>query len=209
MTQKKTKLYLTADKANCTFWWVCYLDPNHPDNKSEIIHGYSKFQNHAEAKNKEDVLMAKIEMLYKYGYLHRSKRVEIYKRMAPLPSVQEDRLILTIYPHDYLIPTEYINTMPWRIKQFLINFYDAIAHGREIKALRPKPDFTQSKDDLFDIKKYHFKNYAQLMVWAEKMLRDDHPVDQVKTFMEKYIEKNFKKHPSSQLMQLYSHFGKK
>lgn len=179
------------------------MDMNNPDNRAKEIHGYSKFQYQAEAKNKEDVLMAKIEMLYKHGYLNRSTKIEIYKRIAPLPSVDEDPLVLTLLAKDYIIPTNFINKMPWRVKQFLINFYDAIAHGREIKGLRPLPDKKQSKDDLFDINKHHFSSYAQLMVWAEKQLSNGHPADQVKSFMDKYIEKNFEKNVSSPLMKLY------
>jgi hypothetical protein len=195
---------LIPDKPNCSFWWICYLDMNNPDNRAKEIHGYSKFQYQSEAKNKEDVLMAKIEMLYKNGYLNRSTKIDIYKRVAPLPSINEDRLVLTLMPKDYIIPTNFINTTPWRVKQFLINFYDAVAHGRETKGLRPLPDKTQSKDDQFDITKHHFSSYSQLMVYAEKQLSNGTPADQVKTFMDKYIEKNFKNHPSSQLMQLYN-----
>lgn len=184
---------LMADKANCTFWWRIHMNPNHPDVKStvKVIDGYSKFVLHNEAKNKEDVLMAKIEMLWKNGYIKKAISIDIYTKTGPLPSVNDDKHILTLMPNDYLIHEKYYDKMPWRVKQFLINFYDCIKKGREVKFIRPletKPQETnKNPDDLFDINKHNFKNYSELYYFAEKQKSLGQAKGLVDSFVQKYI----------------------
>lgn len=205
---------LIADKANCTFWWRIHLNPNHPDNKPTvtIIDGYSKFVCHNEAKNKEDVLMAKIEMFFKNGYLLRSKSIDIYTKTGPLPSITQDKHILTLFPKDYIIHEQYVSKMPWRIKEFLKNFYNAIQNGREVKFLRPLPNkivIPENKDDIYKISKHNFKTHAELYAWSYKQKSLGEPAGLVNAFVKKYIEEVFNKTQPSFISEIAKNIIKK
>lgn len=210
--EKKKKFQGTADKVNCTYWWRIYPDHNHPGNKSSVerIDGYSKFQNNAEAKDKDDVLMAKCEMLYKNGYLKRATHIEIFLRRAPLPSVDEDLLILTLYPNDYKLSPLYLQNINWRMQKFLQNFYDAIKNNRPALGLRPLKDKTKQPVDEFDINLYNFKTHAELYAKAEKFISLGRAPGQIQDFVRKYTESRFGgKDPMQQLLEMYQQKQKK
>ena len=183
---------LIADKANSTYWWIIYLDRKNPFNKTDEMHGYSKFQNHDESKCKKNMIMAKIEMLYKNGYLKRCTHIEFYKKIAPLPNKQEDLLILTLYKNDFLIPEKMITNFPHEVKTFLSKFYDAITAGREIKNLRPLPEKTKSsKDDYFNLDKLFFSKISELQSYSKHLLDSGFPLGMIEGFQKKAMIKFF------------------
>lgn len=203
---------LVADKANCTFWWRIHMNVNHPQVKSTIktIDGYSKFVLNAEAKDKEDVLMAKIEMLYKNGYLDKSTSIDIYAKVGSMPNIQNDRHILTLKSNDYIIID--ISPKRWRTIEFLKNFYDCIKNKREVKFIRPLSDKSQNTnpDTIFDISIHNFKTYAELYKFAEKQKSLGRAPGQVDAFVQKYISEKLNNTPTnSHFMQLMEKFNKK
>lgn len=121
MQQTSAKPLFLADKANCTYWWEIEFNP---DQNAKRMTGYSKFQGYNEAASKDTCLMSKIEMLYKNGYFHRSRRITFFKRIAPLPSASIDPVILIITPEEirYLGDSFYI-------ADFLKNFRQAVETG--------------------------------------------------------------------------------
>lgn len=210
--ENKKKFNGIADKPNCTYWWRIYLDPAHPVNKPGIqtIDGYSKFQNNDEAKDKDDVLMAKCEMLYKNGYLKRATHIEIFLRRAPLPSVEEDLLIITLYSTDYKLSPLYLQNINWRMQKFLHNFYDAIKNNRPALGLRPLKDKTNQVVDEFDINIYNFKTHAELYAKAEQFISLGRAPGKVQDFVRKYQESRFGgKDPMQQLLEMYQQKQKK
>lgn len=210
--ENKKKFHGIADKPNCTYWWRIYLDPVHPVNKPGIqtIDGYSKFQNNDEAKDKDDVLMAKCEMLYKNGYLKRATHIEIFLRRAPLPSVDEDLLIITLYSTDYKLSPLYLQNINWRMQKFLHNFYDAIKNNRPALGLRPLKDKTNQVVDEFDINIYNFKTHAELYAKAEQFISLGRAPGKVQDFVRKYQESRFGgKDPMQQLLEMYQQKQKK
>jgi len=209
------KINLIPDKPNCTYWWMIKLNSLHPDNSPNVkeIHGYSKFQNHAEAKDKNNVLMAKIEMLYKNGYFGRASYIEIYKRLAPLPNKHEDIHILTLYQKDFMIPPEILPNAPRIVMEYLKKFYDAIAHGKRIEFLRPLPAAATNKNDTFNINNYNFTKYSELYAFAEKKIADGESPQECNNFIRKYADKNFTNFNNlsinSLAQNLTAKFGKK
>ncbi len=190
--KKMAKKPMEPDKANCTYWWIIYLN-QHPANSPTLkeMTGYSKFQNHAEALDPNNVLMAKIEMFYKNGYLDRSIFIKIYKKVGPFPNKYKDTLVLTLYPTYYIIPLDIIDRAPRIITNYLKNFYNAIANNKEIKFLRPLPSKRVSKDDLYDINEHNFKDYNELYAYADKMKAGGQAPGQVNDFIRRYSEKKF------------------
>lgn len=183
---------LIPDKVNCTYWWIINLDMSNPDNKTEIMHGYSKFQLQDEAKCKSHVFMSKMEMFYKNGYFKRCKSIDIYKRVAPLPNKQEDPLMITLYPDDYLIPGSFVDQIPLEVKQYLQKFYGRMLRGMDVQGLRPLKDNTKnSKDNIFDMTKYNFKAFKDLDMWGEKQIASGHAPGIVWGFVRNYSLKYF------------------
>lgn len=210
--ENKKKFKATADKANCTYWWRIYLDRSHPQNNSNIetMDGYSKFQNHDEAKDKDDVLMAKCEMLYKNGYLKRATHIEIYLKRAPMPSVNEDILIITLFPDDYKLSPIYLKNIDSRMQKFLHNFYNAIKGNRPAMGLRPLKDKNKTVVDEFDISIYNFKTHSELYAKAEQFISLGRAPGRVQDFVRRYEETRFGgKDPMKQLMELYQKNQKK
>ena len=208
MGEIKQRSQFIADKVNCTYWWWMFLDTKNPLNKVPDMQGYSKFQHMAEAINKEDVLMAKMEMLYKHGYIEKSTRIEIYRRVAPLPSLQNDKLVITLLPKDYIIPPKMV--YPPRLNEFIQKFYKRVAKNESVEGLRPLPERTkvQSETDLFNVNNHNFTTYSSLYLWAEKQIADGRNQTMVQSFIDNYIEKYFSKPTSNQMNQLFNHFKK-
>ncbi len=201
---------MIADKANSTYWWIMYMDLKNPLNRPSVpeIVGYSKFQDMAEARDINNVLMAKLEMFAKNGYLQRTHRIEVYKRMGNFPSKTTDLLLFTLFEKHYLVPNKEILKLPGVIVSYLRRFYDAVAHGKPIKNLRPIPDHKKmSKDDLFNIANYNFKDYNELYEFATKQINSGEAPGMVHGFINKYVEKNFTA-PPDQINKLLGHFKK-
>jgi hypothetical protein len=183
---------LIPDKVNSSYWWIVNLDPLHPDNRTDKITGYSKFQKQREANCKNHVFMSKMEMLYKNGYFKRCKSIDIYRRVAPLPSIQEDPLMITLYPDDYTIPANYIDKVPLEVKQYLQKFYGRMLRGLDVQGLRPLKDHKkESNDNIFDITQHKFKTFLELDQWAENKIAEGHAPGQVWGFMRSYSQKYF------------------
>lgn len=198
-----------ADKQNCTFWWTIHLNPNIPTNKTDTIAGYSKFENQDEAKDKEDCLMAKIEMLWKHNYIQNCTKIDIFKRAGKFPCTS-DPLIITLTPNDYKLVN--VSDSKWRIKQFLENFYDCIVKEKEVKFLRPLPNKTEQidSDSIFNVNKHNFKTHRELYKFAEKQKSLGRSPGQVDDFVKKYTEEKLHSQNTNALfMQLAEKFNKK
>jgi hypothetical protein len=183
---------LIPDKVNCTYWWIINLDTKNPANRTDVMHGYSKFQKQAEAKDKNDILFAKLEMFYKNGYFKRIQSIDIYKRVAPFPSKQGDQLLITLFPDDYTIPISSIGDLDQEVQKYLQKFYGHMLRNMPVDGLRPLKDPTKnSKDNLFDIRNYTFKNFMDLDKFCQKLIANEHPKAQVFQFMRSYAQKYF------------------
>lgn len=181
------------DKFYCTYWWDINLDPKNPQNKVSRITGYSKFQGQAEATDKISCLCRKIEMLEKNGYLDRSINIEIYKKLTTLPSKQNDRLLITLYPNDCEIPQNLVLKIPQELKIFLENFYKA-RKGLEIKQIHIIPrDKSFSKDDNYNLSKHFFRSLNDLRVWCDKQINAGENYNQVLKFYTNYANKHLLK----------------
>jgi hypothetical protein len=178
------------DLPNSTYWWIINLNQNDPRNKVPKITGYSKFQNQAESNDKIRCLMSKIFMLQKNGYLERSNSIEIYKRLGALPNKQNDRLILQLQKNDYSVPEDLLFKMPFELKTFLSKFYECLVTGVPVKNLIPLPEKDFSKDDLFQIHKYHFPKLKDLYDWCEKQIANGEARDMVLKFYANYSQKH-------------------
>jgi hypothetical protein len=129
-SKRRTKSPLVPDKINSTYWWVINMNP---DQKVEVITGYSKFEGFNEARNADDTLASKIEMLYKRGYFHRSRRITIYKRLGAMCNIETDQTLLEISPDNWIYYGESKN-----IELFITNFRNRIENGIAPKVhLRP------------------------------------------------------------------------
>ena len=207
--ENKKKFFGIPDKPNCTIWWIIYLDPKNPQNTASEMHGYSKFQNHDEAKDKNDIIMAKCEMFYKAGYLNRATHIEIYARKAPMPSKNDDPLIITLYRDDYQLSEYYLKKIDWRVRKFLQSYYDAIKGGRPALGLRPLKDKEKASIDDFDVNLYNFRTYGELYTQADKLISLGHPPGRVEAFIAEYIRKKFESKTQAQLVEMFVNHKKK
>lgn len=185
------KVQLVPDKIYSTWWWIMELDPSHPRNfNPKVTHltGYSKFQGHDEARDKDYLLMSKILMLATNGYLKRTRKIEIYKREGNLILKNQDRQYFELYPLDFGIPQQVLGALP-SVTSFLHKLYDHIRTGKDIKALLPKREKTFSKDEIFDIDRHNFKSQGHLYSWAEQKIKDGHAYLQVQSFVVKYLQR--------------------
>lgn len=182
-----------VDTVHCSYWWIMYLDRSIPSNTKETLTGYSKYQNEAEANDKLNCLIAKINMLQKNGWIDKSHKIDIYKKMGALPSKSDDRLILTLTKNDFYAPENLALKMPFILKSFLDKFYLLRSTGdtSKVKYLLPLPDKSYSKDDQYNIKKHFFKSIHDLHTWCEKKLAEGEAKDLVLNFYSNYLLKNF------------------
>lgn len=141
---KKTQKFI-PDKVNCTYWWEIIMNP---DQAAQKVVGYSKFEGFSEARDADHVLCSKVEMLYKNGYMHRSKCITIYRKQGAICNKEIDSVVLVIKPEawEYLEavnPPEEPRTI---VELFLSNFRDCIFLGKAPQVhLRPiKPRGTNS-----------------------------------------------------------------
>lgn len=189
-TKTESKANPPADKIYSTWWWEIELDHKHPRNynpKVTTLTGYSKLQGHDEAKDKAHVLMKRVIMLATNGYFERSKYIIFYKRGGNLINKSTDKIMFTTYPKTFEIPVYNVGKMP-RLTKFLIDLYDHLAKGKEIKNLLPPANDKFSKDDYFDITRHNFQTQAHLYAYAEQKIKDGHNFLQVQSFVAKYLE---------------------
>jgi len=181
------------DKINCTYWWRINLNNTHPRNQgnNNFLIGYSKFQNQAEALDKTQCLCSKIEMFAKHGYIERCTSIEIYKKLNPMPSEQDDQLILILYPSEYKIAPNLVGKTSNDFNTFINKYYECINEKKPVVNLRPIPAIDYSKDNLFKIDKHNFKNVLHLYNWCNKQVANGHPVEMVQNFARKYMDKYF------------------
>jgi len=181
-----------ADKT-ASYWWMIHLNPAHPDNSPNVPHltGYSKMQNHDEAKDKRTMLQYKVVMLATRGYLKKSLRIEFYAKQKTdlLIDKTNSLLLFTLYPDTFKLEPQYIKYFDW--VTFLNNFYRLIKNGEDVSYLLPKRKATFSKDDYFDIDKVRCTSIGQLQTYCSKLTRNGHAFGQVNNFYTKYKEKYF------------------
>lgn len=186
-----------ADKSNSTYWWNMELNTAHPGNNPAVTHmtGYSKFQGHDEARDKEYLLYAKIIMLVEHGYTARSKKISIHWKRGALINKISDPVLLELYPRDFFIPIELLKKKQYQDLQIFVDkVYTCIRDNKPVKFLLPKRKAQFSKDDYFDITKLHFHNNEQLQKYCTRLINNGHPFDQVHNFYLKYTEvKPFKR----------------
>ena len=179
------------DPLYCTYWWIIYLKSEARTNPNlEHLTGYSKMQYQAENQSKVNCIIAKINMLEKNNWIAKSTHIEIYKKNAgELPNKSKDLLILDLFNHDYSIPPNLINWIPYELKKYLKDFYEARNGNATTKALIPLPDKTKSKDDLFVLSKHNFKSVKDLVSWCELQVQNGEARILVENFYRKYLPK--------------------
>ena len=178
------------DQINCTYWWIIHIKKECRTNPNVIeLKGYSKFQNQAEATDKIQCLCSKILMFEKNNWINRCTHIEIFKKLGTLPNQTQDRHILTIYPHQYEIPSQLLGKMPQNLRTFIENFYKARNQNIPCENLIPLPDKTKSKDDLFIVSKHNFSNVMELLNWCEKQISNGESKILVESFYKKYLPK--------------------
>ena len=185
------KVQLQADKINSTWWWEIELDPTHKRNYNPNVthlYGYSKFQGHDEAQDKDQMLMRKIVMLATNGYLNRSRQITVYRRGTNLINKQADPIVCVLYAGDFGIPANQVGNFP-ALVSFLRKLYDQLLAGGDVKYLLPKVTATYSKDEIFDITRHKFPSQGHLYAWAEQKIKDGHSYVQVQNFVVKYLER--------------------
>jgi hypothetical protein len=197
MKTKKEYTLPPVDKANCTYWWMMNLDQTHPENDLGVLKkpGYGKFQGHDEILDKDQLLISKIEMLDKYGWLERSDSIEIYKKIGPMPNYHKDWHIVTLYKDHYIIPDYMQTKISFDIKKYLQAFYDWIIKGRHVKFLRPLPQHQQTnrarlqtEDEILNPQNYSFRNDMDLQKFGNKLLTLGRAPGMVQSFIHKYRE---------------------
>lgn len=185
---------LIVDKQNCTYWWMMNLDQTHPDNEIGILRkpGYGKFQGHDENADKEQLLMAKIEMLDKYGWLEKSDSIEIYKKTGPMPNYHKDWHIVTLFKTNYIIPDYMQAKIPYSIKKYLQDFYDWIIAGKPVKFLRPiaqpSKNHLKTEEEILNPVNYTFRCDTDLQKYGNKLISLGRDPGLVQNFIRKYRE---------------------
>lgn len=185
---------LTApDRPNSTYWWKMNLDNSHPENKVQYLIGYSKWQNQAEAINKIDCLIAKVEMLHRKGYVERSNSIEIYQRVGLLPSEATDLKILILYKKDFEINPRLVGNVDYRLKEFLKKIYILVNEKKPVENLIPKKDISQlkTKDSLYDLRRQVHKSIHACYEWCEKMIASGENRERVMSYYINYTLKYF------------------
>lgn len=186
---------LQADKMISTFYWEMFLDKNHPQNSVDKLTGYSKFQNHDEAKDKKQMLMRKIIMLHSQGYIERSTRIEVFQRTGDFINKTTDTQILILQKNDCTIHERVMKDFAF--VQFIQKFYQFRKEGKEVQTLLPKPNATFSKDEYLNIDlQFRIIGTSELKLasYCSRLIRNGHPFGAVNNFYncykEKYIDKN-------------------
>ncbi|BDD03731.1 hypothetical protein [Aureibacter tunicatorum] len=175
------------DKLNSTYCWKIYQVGNH-----RVLSGYSKGKNISERVDKDTLLQAKIEMLYKKGYFidkqvgKRSAldRIEFfYNKIGDLG----EPFLTMYYDHYELSPSEIDN-------RNLINFlerFTALRSGEDVQNLVKKS--RKSTEDLLSLSKHRFLDENQLHKHCLYLLDSLHiPKGRIEDFYRKYRAKYFK-----------------
>lgn len=127
---RRTKSPQVADKINSSYWWEMEM---HDDQRVKFMTGYSKFEGFNEARNTDDVLAGRVEMLYKNGYMLNTRCITIYKRIGAICNRELDQVVLIITPTNW----EYRGGS-FNMEVFLTNFRNRIEQGIAPKIhLRP------------------------------------------------------------------------
>jgi len=189
-----------SDKIYSTYFWIIALDPTHEKNYNPNvteITGYSKMQGHDETKDKAQLLMARIVMLFTRGYFERGTHIDFYMRQGELMNKSNCRHLVTLRRKDFeldesLIASRqlYQNFVDKGLLKFLNDFYDCVAHGKNVKYLLPKKSKLFNKDDYFDPAKVHesmkIKTHQSLYAYSEMLIKNGHAFDAVMNFIKKY-----------------------
>lgn len=170
-----------------TYWWNIYLDPEHPDNTTERLTGYSKKEGESEAQDKDQLLKRKILNFYLNGYFKRIKYIEFFLRAENMIDKKRDPKILLIYPDHYDIPEMNHDVIFKKFGAFLHDFYDRVQHNKDMNAMLPKGNKKiTSKDDFLNTEKQFFKSIAHLYAHAARLLRYGHAPGEVEAFIQRY-----------------------
>lgn len=187
LTAKPPK-QLIADKLTATFWWEIFLDPN--TNVAEKIVGYSKFQGHDEAKDKRQLLMRKVIMLFSHGYLNRCTSICFYWRCGEFIDKQRDQMMFVLKRDAVEIAPRFLKD--FELCKFFEKFYHMIRTGKDVKTLLPAAKARFSKDEYLNIDMQHPRigtDEMKLNNYCTRLIRNNHPFPQVAKFSADYKAK--------------------
>lgn len=194
------KKIVRADQINCSYWWIMKLNPHDNRNSINLLYGYSKFKNDAEAKDKIDCLCKRIKMLNQKEWIDKSLQIDIYKKLGAYPDIKTDRHLITLYKNDYKIPIEIAFKMPTELKNYLNALYEERAkqpegakHIINLDHLDKAQNFNYSKDNLYDLSKHFFKRIKDLHDWCLKQIESGENKEVVMNFYRNYSAKHLLK----------------
>lgn len=90
------------DEIHSTYWWKGYYLPGE---KKLFFKGYAKKYGHNEAKDKEYLLIKKVLMLQQHGYIEKTSKIEIHKRIGAC-CMANDPIILTLHRDSFIMGDE-------------------------------------------------------------------------------------------------------
>ena len=191
---------IRADQTNCTYWWIMKLDQRDTRNSINLLYGYSKLKNDAEAKDKIDCLCKRIKMLNAREWIDKSLQIDIYKKLGAYPDVKTDRHIITLYKNDYLIPIDIAFKMPMELKNYLNALYKerekepvGTKHLINLDHLDKIKDLSYSKDTMYDLSKHFFRRLKDLHDWCILQIESGENREIVMNFYRNYSSKHLLK----------------
>jgi hypothetical protein len=186
-----------------TYYWTIQLDQSHPENKVSKIRGYSKHIGRDEARDKIYVLKSKIIMLIRKGYLSRSHRIEIWKRVGHTIDESKAQLIVTLFQHDYFINPDLMHRPGYGpLSIFMHDLYDCLRNGKETKhlATRAKDDYT--KEEMVNVHRLRFGSLGAIDDYCNRLLHNGWPVPEIQRFRRKYLEVNPHLNPDEEVVKV-------
>lgn len=181
---------LVADKMTSTFWWEMFLDPAQPLNCVEKMTGYSKFQGHDEAKDKRQLLMRKVIMLYTTGWLNKSTQICMYCRVGEFIDKKRDEMMFVLKRDHVELSPRYLQD--FELVRFFEKFYQMLRSGKDVKTLLPAPKAHFSKDEYLNIDLQHPRigtDEMKLNNYCARLIRNGHAFGAVNHFFTQYKEK--------------------
>ncbi len=201
-----------SDPEGSTYKHYIFLDPTHPDNKHDVLEGYSKDRRSIEPADKEALLMSKTRDLHWGRYLkpdqnglHRALRVGICVRPdRTVCTWEQQTLILSLFRDGFEIESQADVTN--KVSAFLENFYAAIKAGNDVSKMlvfgyQKGKAYEQTHKDLMRYKS--LKTVEELVAFYRQRLKDGHNPEVMKAFYKEYMQKHFSDVPNAEVQSIY------
>jgi len=180
------------DTINSTYYWTIDLDPMNKKNNPNVpqLTGYSSMIGSLENSDKEHLLMRKVIMFVRNGYLDRSKLISVYKRAGAWIDKSNSNLVLELYPLDFCLHP-FIQSQQFTI--FLKKIYNEVLTGQRVDYLLPLPkqaDKEVSIDNKLNVHNYTYvRKLSDLSLLCEKLIKQGIAQGQIEHFYRKFTEK--------------------